>query len=131
MDPEAFVIALQSMFVEDPPLKALLSLAQNLTAENVSIAEDDGISQKATVRQGVSLKTTRKIEPKVKLAPFRTFREVPQPSSVFLFRLRSREDNTPECALFEADGGAWKLQAVNNIAQYLSEELPKEVKVIF
>lgn len=131
MDPELFVIALQSMFVEDSQLKGLLALAQNLTAESVVIAEDDGISQKATVRQGVSLKTTRKIEPKVKLAPFRTFREVEQPASSFLFRLRSRQDMPPECALFEADGGAWKLEAVKNISDFLSAELPKSVKVIF
>lgn len=48
MDPESFVIALQTMFVEDAPLKALLQLASNLAAENTSVAEDDGISQTAT-----------------------------------------------------------------------------------
>ena len=27
------------------------------------------------------------------------------------------------CALFEADGGAWKFRAVHEIADYLKEEL--------
>lgn len=131
MDPEQFVISLQSHFVEDAASKALLALASSLTAENVVIAEDDGISQVATARQGVSLKTNKKIEPKVKLRPFRTFREVEQPASMFLFRLQSRENQPPSCALFEADGGAWKLEAVSNISAFLKEELPKEVQVIF
>lgn len=131
MDPEVFVIGLQSHFVEDMPLKSLLQIASSLTAENVAIAEDDGIAQTATVRQGISLKANRKIEPKVKLRPYRTFREVEQPASTFLFRLRSRENAPPSCALFEADGGVWKLEAVKNIAAFLKDELPKDVQVIF
>jgi hypothetical protein len=129
--PESFVIALQSQFVDDPSLKGLLALASSLTAENVAVAEDDGIAQSATVRQGISLKTNRKIEPKVKLRPFRTFREIEQPASIFLFRLQSREGQPPSCALFEADGGAWRLEAVESIGTYLRKELPKGVRIIY
>lgn len=28
-----------------------------------------------------------------------------------------------QCALFEADGGAWKLHAMENIQEYLEEQL--------
>ncbi|HVI10510.1 MAG TPA: hypothetical protein VND65_19635 [Candidatus Binatia bacterium] len=131
MDPEEFVIGLQSNFVEDAALRSLLQTSSSLTAENVAIAEDDGISQRATIRQGVSLKENRKIEPKIKLRPYRTFREVEQPASTFLFRLRNRENAPPLCALFEADGGAWKLEAARNVATFLRDELPKNVQVIF
>jgi hypothetical protein len=123
-DPESFIIALNTGFVETLELKALIGLVSSLTAENVAIAEDDGVSQKATVRSGVALKTTKKVEPKVKLKPFRTFREVEQPASVFLFRLKNGgEGCPPSCALFEADGGAWKIEAVRNIEKWFKGKI--------
>jgi len=130
-EPEQFIIGLQSCFVEDPALKSLLALCSSLTAENVAVAEDDGVSQVATLRSGIALKSNKKIEPKVKLRPFRTFREIEQPASTFLFRLRSRDGAPPECALFEADGGAWLLEAVKNIGGYLRRELPEGTEIIF
>ena len=45
--------------------------------------------------------------------------EVEQPASDFLLRLD--KDGRP--ALYEADGGAWKLEAKRNIAAYLGEQL--------
>jgi len=127
-DPESFIIALNTCFVETGELKSLIALASGLTAENVSIAEDDGISQKATLRSGVSLKTQKKIEPKIKLQPYRTFREVEQPASMFLLRLRnSAEGQPPACALFEADGGAWKIEAVKNIAKWFKGKIANVV----
>ena len=32
------------------------------------------------------------------------------------------------CGLFEADGGAWKLVAMNNIKEYLNIELEQEIE---
>ena len=69
------------------------------------------------------------LSPIVNLAPFRTFAEVDQPISKFLFRMR-REGNHVSAALFEADGGAWRLEAMKNIAEYLGFNLPKDVVVI-
>lgn len=54
-----------------------------------------------------------------KLQPYRTFLEVEQPASDFLLRL----DKEGRPALYEADGGAWKLEAKRNIAAYLCEQL--------
>ena len=51
--------------------------------------------------------------------PYRTFLEVEQPASDFLLRL----DKGGRPALYEADGGAWKLEAKRNIAAYLGEQL--------
>ena len=53
------------------------------------------------------------------LTPYRIFNEVEQPSSQFIFRINSMAN----LALFEADGGKWKLDAINNIAAYLKTEL--------
>jgi hypothetical protein len=62
-----------------------------------------------------------------KLKPFRTFREVDQPESPFIFRVHQQAEEMPKCALYEADGGAWKLQAMKNIGDYLKEKLPDTV----
>lgn len=33
----------------------------------------------------------------------------------------------PTCALFEADGGAWKFKAMKRIMEYLEEELREKI----
>jgi len=60
-----------------------------------------------------------KVPNPVVLAPFRTFREIAQPESKFVFRMQQG----PRCALFEADGGAWRLEAMKRSKAYLEEEL--------
>ena len=55
------------------------------------------------------------------LRPYRTFPEVEQPASSFIFRMK--ENDGVCCALFEADGGAWKNEAMRNIKEYLKENL--------
>ena len=44
-----------------------------------------------------------------------------QPESEFIFRMRS--NHGIECALFEADDGAWENVAMKNIQEYLRMEL--------
>ncbi|OSA97223.1 hypothetical protein B2H85_16310, partial [Clostridium botulinum] len=61
----------------------------------------------------------------VALAPYRTFPEVQQPTSKFIFRMQQG----PKAAIFEADGGAWRNQAMQSIKAYLQEEL-KEIQNI-
>lgn len=116
---EEFVIGLQSRFVQQGDVLEVLRLASGLEVSAVMLAEDDGISQRTTTRQGIALKETVTVKGRVKLRPYRTFREVEQPVSEFVFRLRSKEGMVPECALFEADGGTWKLDAVLTIKAWL------------
>lgn len=80
---------------------------------------DNGISQTVEARQGVALKTTVQIKPRVPLRPFRTFQEVEQPESEFLIRL----DEEGNIGLFEADGGMWKLTARQTVKAFLEEKL--------
>lgn len=53
------------------------------------------------------------------LRPYRTFFEVEQPASQFFFRMQDDK----RCALFEADGGAWRMAALRNVQRYLSNQL--------
>lgn len=60
----------------------------------------------------------------VMLKPYRTFREVDQPQSECIVRLTSNPSALPKVALYESDGGAWRLEAVSKIVAHLSEALP-------
>lgn len=119
---EEFVIALQSRFVQDEGSLLVLKTASALQVSMVALAEDDGISQRTTVKQGVALKQDVTVKGRVVLRPYRTFREVEQPASEFVFRLRSINGQVPECALFEADGGKWRLDAVLTIKAWLEAQ---------
>ena len=123
-DYENFVIALRSMFVPTDELTKLLELLKKVSSVNSVDLEDDGITQKVTAQQGSRLAKDVSITPIRKLKPFRTFLEVEQPESEFLFRVK---DNT--FALFEADGGAWKITAKASIQRYLFESLESEMSV--
>lgn len=122
---EQFIINLQACFVPGVgDIDYVLRMASNLAAEAVTTGDDDGISQRVAMKAGVVLKSQEVVKPRVKLAPYRTFREVEQPSSEFIFRLRSgREGEVPTCALFEADGGRWRLDAVQAVSVWLSRNI--------
>lgn len=115
MGQQNFVIAVQSMFVPSETRNVLLKLVSNLKEEQGQTAVDDGTSQTVTARTGVTSVEQVKIPNPLSLAPYRTFVEVEQPSSDFVFRL----DSGMSAGLFEADGGQWRLAAVQNIADYL------------
>ena len=123
LEHEVFCINVQSKFVNDPDTDKDLILKFAGTVEQGSVAEygDDGVTQKATVRTGITAKTDAIVPNPVKLRPFRTFMEVEQPVSEFIFRMSEGKGVT--CALFEADGGAWKNAAMKSIKDYLEFEL--------
>ena len=123
MGVEAFIIGLMSMFVETPDRETILRQVSKITDEDVSVSEDDGISQKVTVKASVALKGEETVKRVVTLAPYRTFREVAQPESQFVFRVK-KTDEGPACAIFEADGGKWRLEAMQHIKTWLGEKLP-------
>lgn len=123
IDHEEFVINVQSKFLSDPETDKDLILKFAGTVEQGSVAEygDTGVSQKATVKVGIASKSDAVVPNPVKLRPYRTFMEVEQPVSEFIFRMK--DNNGITCALFEADGGAWKNTAMQNIKNYLESEL--------
>lgn len=86
---------------------------------------DDGITQTGTVSRGVSGKLMDKevAKPIVRLSPYRTFREVEQPEGEYLLRIRLDGDE-PRAALIEADGGMWKLRAMESIKAFIAKECP-------
>lgn len=124
MPTEAFAIMIQSLFDQAGDAEYLLKLCSSITTDRVRTDEDDGVSQKVTVQAGVTLKKEMSVKSRVKLYPFRTFNEVAQPGSDFLLRVRGDEDEAPTLAIFEADGGVWKYDAVKSIKSFFATNLP-------
>lgn len=125
-DHESFCIGVQSKCIDDPETDKALLLRFAGTVEAGSVAEygDDGVSQKATVKTGIASKGEALVPSPALLKPFRTFVEVEQPASQFIFRMKEdKYSKGIQCALFEADGGAWKLEAMEAIKAYLDSKL--------
>lgn len=121
--PEDFIINLFSNFEITEDLQKLMKLSSGLTSSSEVVSEDDGITQRATVKKGVALKEEKKIENPVSLIPKRTFTEIKLPQSKFVFRVHSREGEVPKCALYEADGALWELAAISEISEFIKNEI--------
>lgn len=122
IDPDTFIIMAQSRFVETEDLAKIRAIVGNVKSEEVIQFSDDGISQQVTAKSGIARVENVVIPPRVKLAPYRTFMEIEQPESEFVFRAR-KSDSLPHFALFEADGGAWRIEAMKRIKAYLEVNL--------
>lgn len=121
LDQQSFIIGLLSLFVPTPERDELIALASNIVSVLEGSGKDDGIAQAVTTKRGVSLQSgPQNVRGRFKLAPYRTFREVEQPESEFVFRMKAGDDGEPpELMLVEADGGAWKITAMEAIAKWL------------
>lgn len=130
MDIETFVIRLGSLFCHTGNLARLIEYTGKVSVDDGVTLEDDGITQKATLKSGLSgaIKEGRAAPRIVELIPFRTFREIEQPAGSFLFRMKKGNGGV-SCALFEADGGAWKIEAVQTIKKWLAEKLPANAEL--
>lgn len=120
---EDFIIKARALIVPGTSLDGMISLVSRVTEQNSIVALDDGISQEVQVKKGVSGsmaygETTKGV---YSLAPWRTFRECSQPESFFILRLKATQDGLPRAALFDAEGGSWRLAAVASIKEYLEE----------
>lgn len=124
LDPERFIIQLQSMFQETEDQKILLKVCGNLKSEDVKTVGDDGVSQSVTIKTGVSTVGDVLVPNPVTLKPYGTFIEIEQPESQFIFRMHSVES----MALYEADGGAWIIKGMEAIKNYLEENIDAELK---
>ena len=120
---EEFIIAINSLFIQTPGRDELLKYVAKIKMEKEATIEDDGVSQTASVRVGMrgNLTEDKAAPGKVTLAPFRTFTEVEQPASEFVFRMRTN-DNEVQLSLHEADGGAWKREAMKNVGVWIEDE---------
>ena len=117
MNTENFIIGLQSCFqrtyIEKPDGKVIgdweyvLKVASNVSAESKVTNSDDEISQSVDMAKGIVLKEQATLKSRVMLAPFRTFSEIDQPLSTFVFRVE--QNGSIHLALFERMAGVGDL----------------------
>lgn len=131
---EKFMIMLQSMFVqnnedmtefEKTNIDVIQKVVGNVVDSTIQNYTDDGISQQASIKTGITTKETVILPSPSALRPYRTFAEVEQPVSNFVFRMKNGQYG-PSSALFEADGGAWKNDAMDQIHEYFVKELAED-----
>lgn len=122
-DIESFNILLQSCFVSTDVRTRMLSIVGNVQDEKIVNYGDDGTSQQVTAKVGIATMENVPLPNPVFLKPFRTFVEIEQPESAFVFRMK----DGPSAALFEADGGEWKIRAIQEIKKHLDEALLNQI----
>lgn len=124
MNAEELIISFQSKFTQTKDRDLLLKVIGNVKEENVRQTGDNGISQAVTIKTGLASADDVLVPNPVKLAPYRTFLEVDQPTSDFIFRMQ----DGPKGAIFEADGGAWRNSGIENVREYLTDLLSEEIE---
>ncbi|MDF2844762.1 MAG: hypothetical protein K0R00_3188 [Herbinix sp.] len=129
IDQESFIIMMQSMFVKNDDKEIVLQVAGNVEDGTVANYKDDGITQKATIKTGLANKDDVVVPNPVNLMPYRTFHEIQQPECSFVFRMKNTHSGVA-CAIYEADGGAWKNETMEQLAAYLRLELVDNQQVI-
>jgi hypothetical protein len=135
LTPEVFTTLLLSQFEPDEDRARVFELTGTVESGASIATADDGVSQMVTVRRGIE----RRLEAvgpgrMFHLRPFATFAEVPQPRRPFILRMQPGNANAvpPQphtCALVEADGGRWRLEAIRAIKEWLLAELGDAVPV--
>lgn len=116
---EKFIIGLQSLFQSTLDREYLLDLTSHIDFKDSVKVGDTGVNQEVTKSAGIAFKQTVEVKPRVSLKPFRTFRELDQPESEFIFRVAA----DGRLGLYEADGGAWKITAIKAIRDWLTNSL--------
>lgn len=122
-DQESFLVSMQACFAPSDDREAVTMLASNIVNTQQATFSDDGVTQQAVIKTGITTKENALVPNPVKLIPYRTFLEVEQPASDFIFRIGEGRDKTPTFKLVAADGGLWKSQAVENVKRYLVDAL--------
>jgi len=129
LDQETFVIWLQSCFADTPDRRKLLDLVGSIQSRDDQTVTDDGVAQTVNVKVSTApsgeIVNTADVPNPIFLVPFRSFPEVDGVSAPFVVRVR-KGSSGPEVALFEADCGAWKVQACDQVRDYLQAQLEEE-----
>lgn len=120
---DRFMIELQANFIENEDLNTVMKLAGNIEKKNEQTFSDDGRTQLAIMTVGVASKADVIVPNPVELIPYRTFMEIKQPISKFVFRIEDK--GVPNFKIVEAEGGIWRNTAIEGIKQYFQEELFK------
>jgi len=117
---EKFIISLLSNFVQDENTAKLMQAVGNMKTDQGVGVQDDGVSQTIVAKKSIGFKDERVNLPNpIVLAPFRSFPEIEQVPSEFVFRIKGSVEDGFYCGLHEADGEAWKIEAIKRVGIWL------------
>ena len=119
LETEDFQVMMQTCFMESEARNLVMRLAGSMSREQSMRKSDDGMTQTVQVQTGVVTVGDVSLKNPVPLTPLRTFYEVDQVTSPFILRF----DENARAALYEGDGGAWRLKAVTAVADWLRKQL--------
>jgi hypothetical protein len=120
MSQEDFVTMAQACFVPSNNLTKMLQVIGTLKAGRVTTYEDDGVTQQVQATAGIERVQLVDVPNPIRLAPYRTFIEIEQPTSEFVLRLRGGGENEkPKMGLYEVVDGEWRIDAMNDIKAHL------------
>ena len=120
---EAFLVSMQACFTANEEREAVTFTASNIVNTQQATYSDDGVSQQVVMQTGITTKQAAIVPNPVRLIPYRTFLEVEQPASYFVFRISEGRGGAPMFKLVGADGGLWKYEAMQHIKDYLMNAL--------
>jgi hypothetical protein len=129
-DLDLFIIQLQSLFERSSTIAQVVAALSNMADKEVKEAIDNGFTLTLRVKTGIEILQDIEIENPLKLQPFMTFREVKQPNFNCILRYRGERGAGTQCALFEADGGLWMIQAVEAIKKWLRGALGNDFPIL-
>lgn len=123
MDPEAFLALLRKEFRDTTDRGYLLELVSTLRMEAVTTLTDDGVTQRAAVKDGVHFAKSVPIRPELELAPADlTFPDVEPPLMKHVFRLLGGgEKEKPKCVLLSCRVPEWDAAVCQKLATILGE----------
>lgn len=122
--PDLAAIELRALFEQTADRDTIIAIAGNVTEEAAKTSTDDGLSQTVTARTGVASVSKLPVPMPAELKPFRSFPEIKPVPSPFLVRLRGGGPGAlPQVALFECDGGRWRLETLASIREWLIDAL--------
>ena len=128
---ETFIVELMTRYKETPELIALLEFVGSMRSENVRDDDDDGVSQKVTVKVGVASLSEAVVPNPIRLRPWCTFPEIDQPERIHVFRVKQGSGGKPMCSLYVSSEQVWMVDTIMNIKAYLTEAGIPESNIIY
>ncbi|MBE0583075.1 MAG: hypothetical protein IH612_04855 [Desulfofustis sp.] len=119
-----FIVALRAGFVQGEAMDALIKYTGNMKLDSSIRQQDDGVTQVITVKKGIDGEAWKAAPKDMLLAPWRTFVEVEQPESIFIFRAEEGRDGLITVSLHEVEDPHWQLVAIKRVAEWLKDILP-------
>lgn len=127
-DQEKFLVWLRCSFAPEEARDLLIKYCSTVEASSIRTYDGDGLTQIATIKNGVASKADVEIPSEITLYPYRTFSEIIPIKATYTFRMKKVGSDGVSFLLKEADGGMWKYAMMSVIAQYIAEYIPEDLK---